>query len=323
MQVAEYEKKYLEEWENFVSSSNNGTIFHSRKFLSYHSPDKFKDNSLIFLEDKKITALMPAADIERDGKKTLWSHIGASYGGFVYKESLSVRQAFDLTESLIDYALRNKFERIVVTNVPLVYQNRYNQYIDFAFSRNGFEYTKREVTSVITLNVDEDNVMKLLKPEARTSVRRAEKLGVVVKKSNDFEEYYSILQSNLAMRHHVQPAHTLEELKMLKELYPQKIQLYGAYVEGKMVAGVVNFYCNDNVVLVFYISHNPEFQQYRAVNLLFYTIIKDAISRGLGFLDFGLFTVNMDPNWGLGKFKESFGARGILRDTYFLDLLSV
>lgn len=323
MQVAEYEKKYLEEWENFVSSSNNGTIFHSRKFLSYHSPDKFKDNSLIFLEDKKITALMSAADIERDGKKTLWSHIGASYGGFVYKESLSVRQAFDLTESLIDYALQNKFERIVVTNVPLVYQNRYNQYIDFAFSKNGFEYTKREVTSVITLNVDEDNVMKLLKPEARTSVRRAEKLGVVVKKSNDFEEYYSILQNNLAMRHHVQPAHTLEELKMLKELYPQKIQLYGAYVEGKMVAGVVNFYCNDNVVLVFYISHNPEFQQYRAVNLLFYTIIKDAISRGLGFLDFGLFTVNMDPNWGLGKFKESFGARGILRDTYFLDLLSV
>jgi len=29
-----------------------------------------------------------------------------------------------------------------------------------------------------------------------------------------------------------------------------------------------------------------------------------------------LFTVNMDPNWGLGKFKESFGARGILRDTW-------
>jgi lipid II:glycine glycyltransferase (peptidoglycan interpeptide bridge formation enzyme) len=262
-----------------------------------------------------------AADIERDGKKTLWSHLGASYGGFVYKESLGVRQAFDLTEKLIEYSRKNKFERIVLTNVPVVYQNRYNQYMDFALSKNGFEYMKREVTSVITLNVDEDNVFKLLKPEARTSVRRAEKLGVVVKKSNDFEEYYKILKSNLALRHHVQPAHTLEELIKLKELYPQKIHLYGAYVEGKMVAGVVNFYCNDNVVLVFYISHNPEFQQYRAVNLLFFTIIKDAISRGLGFLDFGLFTVNMEPNWGLGKFKESFGARGILRDTYYLDLV--
>lgn len=323
MQVAEYEKKHLEQWEDFNAASNNGTIFHSRKFLSYHSPGKFKDNSLIFTEDKKIVSLLTAADIERDGKKTLWSHLGASYGGFVYKDSLSIKQSFDLTQSLIEYSLQNKFERIVLTGVPIVYQKRFNQYIDFALAKNGFQYMKREVTSVITLDVDEDNVFKLLKPEARTSVRRSEKLGVVVKKSNDFEEYYNILKSNLAMRHHVQPAHTLEELLKLKELYPQKIQLFGAYVEGKMIAGVVNFYCNDKVVLVFYISHNPEYQQYRAVNLLFYTIIKDAISKGLDFLDFGLFTVNMDPNWGLGKFKESFGARGILRDTYYLDLLNV
>ena len=320
MEVIQFEKKFSDRWEDFNAASSNGTIFHSRKFLSYHAPDKFKDNSLVFLEDNKITALMPAADINRDGRRTLWSHMGASYGGLVHSEILSIKQAFDVTQSLIDYSLREKFEKIVVTNVPAVYQKRYNDYPDFAFYRNGFRYLKREVTSVITLNVEEENVMKLFKPEARTSIRRAEKLGVVIKKSNDFEEYYNILKSNLAMRHNVQPAHTLQELYLLKDLFPQKIQLYGAYVKNKMIAGVINFYCNDQAVLVFYISHNPEFQQYRAVNLLFYTIIKDAINRGLGFLDFGLFTVNMDPNWGLGKFKESFGARGILRDTWFLDL---
>lgn len=320
MEVVQYEKKHHDSWEEFVNSSSNGTIFHSRKFLSYHSPDKFTDNSLLFFDEGRLTAVFPAADIKRDGLKVLWSHMGASYGGLVHGENLSIKQSFDLTQSLIDYALREKFEKIVSTSVPVVYQKRYNQYLDFAFVKNGFQYQKREVTSVITLDVDEDNVMKLIKPESRTSVRKAEKLGVVIKKSNDFDEYYRILESNLAMRHGVQPAHSLEELYRLKELYPQKIQLFGAYLKNKMIAGVVNFYCNDKVVLVFYISHNQEYQQYRAVNLLFYTIMKDAISRGLGFLDFGLFTVNMDPNWGLGKFKESFGARGILRDTYFLDL---
>jgi len=320
MEVIQYEKKYLERWEDFTAASSNGTIFHTRKFLSYHLPDKFKDNSLIFEEDKKIIGMLPAADVKREGIRTLWSHMGASYGGFVHTENLSIKQSFDLTQGLIDYALRDKFEKIIITSVPFVYQKRYNQYLDFALIKNGFTYLKREVTSVITLDVDEDNVMKLIKPEARTSVRKAEKLGVVVKKSNDFEEYYEILKSNLAMRHNVQPAHTLEEIIKLKELFPQKIQLFGAYVKNKMIAGVINFYCNDKVVLVFYISHNQEYQQYRAVNLLFYTIMKDAISRGLGFLDFGLFTVNMEPNWGLGKFKESFGARGILRDSYMLDL---
>ncbi len=320
MEVVHYEKKYLDKWEDLCASSSNGTIFHTRKFLSYHSPDKFKDNSLLFFEDKKLIAVLPAADIKCEGIKTLWSHIGASFGGFVHNESLSIKQSFDLTQNLIDYSVQEKFEKIVVTNVPVVYQRRYNQYLDFAFIKNGFNYLKREVTSVITLDVDEDNVMKLIKPESRTSVRKSEKMGVVIKKSNDFEEYYDILKSNLAMRHNVQPAHTPEELYMLKELFPQKIQLFGAYLKNKMIAGVINFYCNDKVVLVFYISHNQEFQQYRAVNLLFYTIMKDAISRGLEFLDFGLFTVNMEPNWGLGKFKESFGARGILRNTFYLDI---
>src|SRR4030095_8376029 len=300
MEAVQYEKKYLDRWEDFTASSNNGTIFHTRKFLSYHAPDKFKDNSLIFIKENKIAALFPAADIKRDGVQTLWSHMGASYGGFVYKENLSIKQAFDLTESLIEYGRKNKFKKIAVTNVPIIYQKRYNDYLDFAFMKNGFEYLKREVTSVITLDVDEDSVMKLLKPEARTSARRAEKLGVVIKRSNDLEEYYHILKSNLAMRHNVQPAHSLDELIRLKELYPQKIQLFGAYVKNKMIAGVVNFYCNEKTVLVFYISHDPEYQQYRAVNLLFYTIMKDVISRGVRFLDFGLFTVNMDPNWGLG-----------------------
>jgi hypothetical protein len=320
MDVIRYEKKYLNEWENFVDTSNNGTIFHTRKFLSYHPADRFKDNSLIFKGKENIIAVLPAARVKRDDRETLISHQGASYGGFVYKDNLSIKQAFELTENLIDYALKDKFERIIITHSPFVYQKRYNNYIDFAFSKNGFRYLKREVSSVVVLDVEEDEVLKLFKSEARTAVRKAAKLGVVIKKSDDYEEYYNILKSNLALRHNVQPAHTLPELIRLNKLFPDKIHLIGAFVKNKMVAGVVNFYCNDQVVLVFYISHDPMYQHYRALNLLFYTIFKDAIKKKLKYLDFGLFTVNMEPNWGLGRFKENFGARGILRDTYYLDL---
>ena len=38
------------------------------------------------------------------------------------------------------------------------------------------------------------------------------------------------------------------------------------------------------------------------------------------FLDFGIFTVNEKPNMGLARFKESFGAGGVLRDTLELNL---
>jgi hypothetical protein len=316
MDVIRYEKKYHDQWEDFISSSNNGTIFHTRKFLSYHAPHKFKDSSLLFFDNKKIIALLSAAEIKKDGLHTLSSHQGASYGGFVYKDSLSLRQSFDLTESLLAYSSENKFERILITNSPFVYQKRYSNYIDFAFMKNGFQYLKREVSSVISLDVDENDVIKLFKPESRTAVRKAEKLGVEIRRSDDYEDYYKILKSNLEMRHNVQPAHTLEELIKLKKLFPEDIQLIGAYVNNKLIAGVVNFYCNEKVILVFYISHNPEYQNFRAVNLLFFNVIKDSIKKRLSYLDFGLFTVNMDPNWGLGRFKENFGARGILRDSW-------
>ena len=54
-------------------------------------------------------------------------------------------------------------------------------------------------------------------------------------------------------------------------------------------------------------------------NLLFYEILKDAIKNNFKVFDFGIFTVNEEPNMGLAKFKENFGSSGIFRDTVILD----
>ncbi|MEC9026336.1 MAG: GNAT family N-acetyltransferase, partial [Candidatus Neomarinimicrobiota bacterium] len=66
----------------------------------------------------------------------------------------------------------------------------------------------------------------------------------------------------------------------------------------------------------FYISHDEAYQEYRPINLLFYEIVKDAINNNFKVLDFGIFTVNEEPNMGLAKFKENFGSSGIFRDTF-------
>ncbi|MBU2585582.1 MAG: GNAT family N-acetyltransferase, partial [Bacteroidetes bacterium] len=125
---------------------------------------------------------------------------------------------------------------------------------------------------------------------------------------------------NLKMRHNVNPTHTLEELKKIKKIFPTRVRLFGAFVNSKLIAGVCNFSANKKVVLAFYISHDESAQEYRPVNLLFYEIMRRYKSEGFNYLDFGIFTVNMEPNWGLGRFKENFGARGIFRDSFHLDL---
>ena len=312
-----YTSSFESSWENFVSKANNGTLFHFRKFLKYHPPDRFEDHSLVFKKENKVIALLPAAIRRDEGKSVLVSHPGASYGGLITQFHLGLRDVFDIVESFLSYVQAQAFARVEVTPPPHIYFHRPSHYLDFALIKNGFAYKKREISSVIPLTFKADEVLQTFIPEARTAVRRGYKLGVSVKPSSDFHAFYEILKSNLQLRHNVKPAHSLDELLLLKNIFPEEIQLLAAFVEKTMVAGVVTFACNRRVILAFYISHREDYQKFRGVNCLFDYIIRWSIEHGFACLDFGIFTVNMDPNWGLGKFKESFGAQGIFRDTFF------
>jgi len=53
---------------------------------------------------------------------------------------------------------------------------------------------------------------------------------------------------------------------------------------------------------------------------LFYKIFEWAIQKKYSVFDFGIFTVNEEPNLGLARFKENFGASGQFRDTLAIRL---
>ncbi|RQW04891.1 GNAT family N-acetyltransferase [candidate division KSB1 bacterium] len=311
-------------WDDFVWSANNGTLFHTRRFLAYHPPDRFVDHSLLFTKNGRLLALLPAVDYNDNGTRLLLSHRGASYGGFVIKDTLSIREAFDLAEALLKYAKNEGFDAIDLTPPPQIYLRRPSNYIDFSLMQNGFTYRKREISSVIPLDFASHEILNTFDEASRRAVRRGQKLGVVVRESDDaaeYERFYAVLKKNLRLRHNVNPTHTLPELLKVKALFPDRIKLFAAYTPDEdMAAGVVMFICNPRVVLAFYISHDEEYQRYRGVNCLFHDIIDWGIREQYGFLDFGIFTVNQDPNWGLARFKESFGAQGVFRDSLRLML---
>lgn len=320
IQVEIYQPEFRSRWEKFIRSADNGTLFHRQLFLDYHPAHRFTSRHLIFRKKNRILALLPAAVRDVKGTKTLVSHPGASYGGFVVTPRLGIRDAHLLIEGFRNYLNEEHFQRAELTPPPLFYSAHPNNYLDFALLKQGFKYLKRELTSVVPLPGRDVEILPLFKSEARTATRRAQKLGVAVRESGDYEDFYHILRSNLRMRHDVAPTHTLEELLRLRSLLPDEIRLFSAYLKEEQIAGVVLFLCNPQVMLAFYISHRQEFQKYRSVNLLFHEIMSWGQRRGFAYLDFGTFTLNMEPNWGLGKFKETFGAKGLFRDTYFLDL---
>lgn len=307
-------------WDDFVRNANNGTLFHERKFLNYHPAGRFTDHSLVFLEQEKPIALLPAVDIRSDDKRCLYSHRGSSYGGIVQPLNQGVEKNVRIINALNRYAEKEDFERIVMTLPPDIYNEQLNNYLEFSCFINGYGYLKREISSVLKLeDTLEKNIAKF-KSTHRTAFRRGEKMGVRVRESADYERFYHILENNLKIRHGVRPTHDLKELYDLRDRYPERIRLYGAYLQDTMIAGIVIFDANERVALAFYISHDEKYQEYRAVNVLFKEVIADSIAREFQYLDYGIFTVNMEPNYGLARFKESFGAGGVFRDTLVRDI---
>ena len=268
----------------------------------------------------KLFSVFPAAEKKIGGSKHLVSHPGASVGSFVVPESLSIADSMALVDCLVTYAKGCEFDRIRITLPPTLYQRRLSNYMDFAFFKQNFHYVKRDITSILFLEDSLETTVEKFRSSHRRAVRKANEKGVLVRQENDFDSFYRILEKNLNIRHGVTPTHSLEELKHIHELFPDRINLFAAYIEDTMVAGVVNFMVNNHVVLAFYISHDENYAEYRAVNLLFYSIFDWAVQSHFKIYDFGTFTVDEEPNMGLGRFKENFGASGIFRDTIELTI---
>ena len=303
-------------WDSFVKNANNGTIFHLRKFLSYHPKGRFVDHSIEFYKKNRLFSVFPAAESNINGKNLLVSHPGLTVGSFVVPESVSISDSLELTKILIDYAKENKLDGIRLTIPPIFYQNRASNYIDYALLRNGFKYLKREVTSALFIENDVKANLSKFKPSHARAVRKAKATDINIKVSQDVESFYAILKENLKIRHGVNPTHTIQELYDLIDLFPNSINIFGAFYKGEMIAGVLNFIIKDDVALAFYISHNEKFQELRPLNILFYYIFEWCVKEKIKVYDFGIFTVNGEPNMGLGRFKENFGASGIFRDTF-------
>ena len=163
MQVKRFNKKFTKAWNQIVWQANNGTIFHTRHFLAYHPQDRFIDHSLVFYKKNKPYVLFPAAELINAQDKMLISHPGASMGSFVVPEDLSIANALELVEALNGYAKNRGFSGVRITLPPTIYNKRQSNYIDFSLLQCGYQYLKREVSSILFLEDSiEENMAKFL-----------------------------------------------------------------------------------------------------------------------------------------------------------------
>ncbi len=307
-------------WEEFIQTSNNGTLFHRRNFLNYHIEREFIDHSLIFEKKGKIIALLPAAEMhDSNGEKRLHSHPGATFGGLVYTK-LNFEEIDFIIQELIKYSKNNGFASIFIIPPSQLYHKIFNESTEYLLHWHGFNGEEIYHSSIIDLSAKE-NASELVSQRKRRYLKKIEaKAQIELQWDNNIEAFYPILLDN-KQRHNSTPTHTQAELKKLMELMPNKFHLLMMYENKTPIGGTFIFMANSTVGIIFYNMINYEYEHIQPASFLILETMKWAKEKNLKYLDFGVSQLPtsdnpLAPSPNLIKFKEQFSARGMLRIAY-------
>jgi len=323
--VQTYSEKFEEEWDSFIEQkARNSTFLHTRKFLRHNPKNQELDSSLIFFKNSNIICVLPAVLQRIDERNIFNSHAYSTYGGFVVSDKVGVEEAIEIVDLTIQYAEGKSADEIIIRNPFRIFNHTPTDETDYAMWLRGFNLLRRDVEIALPLiGFNVQTIDSLYDGKTRNAVRKAEKENIEVKVTKDFSEYWNILAENLSERHEAKPTHTLEQFQFLESLVgDEKIKLFGAYYNDKLIAGIVLFVTNKRAVHAQYIAGLRDFQHLRPINLLIHQISIWAVENGFQFFNLGMST-NPDGsgvNSGLCKFKEGFGGRSILRETMNLVL---
>lgn len=310
MKIKQYSTTDLNNWNEFVKNSKNGIFMFNRGFMDYHS-DRFKDNSLMFMENGELIAVLPAS---LHGNE-LRSHGGLTYGGFITNEKMKQHKMLDCFDLLNQYMNENNITKLIYKCIPHIYHKQPSEEDLYALYKTGAKVLKIEPSTTLNLK----NPLKMPKGR-KAQISRAKREGVIIEQSNDFDTFIKLENSVLAEHHDAKAVHSAEELKLLKSRFENEIQLWVARYDDEIIAGTLLF-VYENVVHTQYMAANEKAREIGGLDLLVKTVM-DKVSEDKSYLDFGISTEDSGKylNEGLISQKEGFGARTVCYQTWEMNI---
>lgn len=306
-EIIRYDPSAAALWNDFVAHSKNGTFLLDRRYMDYHA-DRFDDASLMVYDKGRLMALLPG---HRRGS-TFCSHDGLTYGGLVVDEKATAQRLCDMMAQLNDWWRGHGFRKVVYKPIPWIYHRYCAEEDLYAIVQVcGAQLTARDVAAVVCM--DHPLAWRAIRQHGEKVARKA---GCMIHESENFADFWKILTHNLMTKYGVNPVHTLDEILLLHQRFPQQIRLVVAEIDGAMMGGAV-LYVTPQVVHVQYISASPEGKKCHVLDLLFRQVMQHEVGHARYF-DFGKSTEG-DSCWlngALAYQKEGFGARSICYDTY-------
>jgi hypothetical protein len=302
------------DWDRFCDGALNATLLHTRRFLSYHG-DRFKDRSVVLMNDASIVGVLPAAEHPTDARLVV-SHPGATYGGLVHDGHLIGERTLEALLAIADFYRSHGYAAFQYKALPHTYASIPAQDDLYALFRLGAARTRCDLSSTICLNE------RRPRPDRRRrALKKAQRLVSVEWDTLTWPAVWQLIADNLARRHDAMPVHSAEELALLHQRFPEHIRVASATHDNVPVAAVVLFNTRQ-VWHAQYIASSEQGYETHALDAIFEAAISRATEAGARYFDFG--TSNEDAgrtlNSGLYCFKSEFGGGGVAHEFYQLNL---
>lgn len=278
--------------------------------MDYHS-HLFEDASYLVYEDGELIGVIPG---NIDGS-TYYTHQGLTYGGVVCDAKMTAKTMTEVFTEWTSILADQNIDQIVYRAIPHIYHSLPAEEDLYALFREDSILVKREMSSAINLA---DPIG--FRDGRAWAAQKGRREGVTVEQSDDFERFMEIEAELLRERYDEEPTHSPDEMKLLAERFPKHISLFASYLDGELISGVL-IYETETVAHTQYIAGTDTGRDLHASDVILDYLINDHYT-DKRYFDFGISTEDggRSLNEGLAFFKEGFGARSVVYDTYEINL---
>ncbi len=327
--IQQFNLEHEEMWDKFVMEySMNGTFLQTRNFLNYHQKGKFEDISLEIYKKKKLVAVCPACRVALDGRNVFYSHMGSTFGGIVFSET--VNNAKDM-EALIDifekYIFRTGIDKVILRQTPDIFSKKKSGLLEYMLWKEGYAFNL-ELNTYVELGCSEEEIWSRIDKNKKRNIKKCEKENLwfrELESKEEIEKFYQLLIINLS-KNAAKPIHSLEEiLNFHNSRLRNETKFYGVGKGDELLAADMMFIFKQVKTMH---SQNPSYdpfveRNFSPVTYLYYRLIKEAKKEGFDRLTWGISTEQCGHylNMGLIRNKESYGSEHFVNITYHKELI--
>ncbi|MEI7554523.1 GNAT family N-acetyltransferase [Candidatus Chlorohelix sp.] len=276
-----------EEWDSLASECDNATFFHTREWAELwetYTGGKLKAEAEILTLTDATRVLIPFS-VGKSFKQPffqyltypIWTYLSSfigTYGGWISTRPLTPEQH------------KTVWDRVSTYNTMLC-QNPF----DTSLAEANLDWNYPGFTQAIDLEPGFDSYLKNVGKEFRRLLRVAREAGITVERSNapeDWEACYQIYTASTTQWGNklLGKEYKRELFDLLSKLDPEKMQLWVARYEGKVIYATVCFYYKQ-IVHCWLGVGLKEYYRLNQVKLADTAILEDACKRGYRWYDLG------------------------------------